>query len=87
MSTGLSWRLDSTGTSGLPEAMLEAYLAEIAEIDIEQLRQTRLVVQVPADERAEFERRLGALLEEFHGRATGTSAVGTAVYIALYPGA
>jgi hypothetical protein len=85
LSTGLSWNLDVHQRSGITEAMLEAYLAEIAEIDIDRLDQTRLVVQVPPDDRDEFKQRLDELLEEFKSRRRLPGAERTAIYIATYP--
>jgi len=87
LSTGMSWMLDNgegDGTS-LAEAMLEAYLAEVAEIAPPELRQTRLVLELAEDDRREFENRLDELLEEYRVRRPGRSAERSAVYIALYP--
>lgn len=86
LSTGLSWRLDSAGTiSGIPEAVLEAYLAEVAEVGPSELRQSRLVLQLARQDRVEFERRLDELLEDFKNRPPDSTADPTAVYVALYP--
>jgi DNA-binding Lrp family transcriptional regulator len=86
LSTGLSWHLDSAGTiTALPEAVLEAYLAEVAEVGPAELRQSRLVLQLAQQDCAEFERRLDELLEEFKNRAQDRTAEPTAVYVALYP--
>jgi DNA-binding Lrp family transcriptional regulator len=88
LSTGLSWQLDSLGASGdrgISEAILEAYLAEVAEVGPANLSQTRLVVQVPPAELAEFERRLDDLLDEFRARPVDSGAEPRAIYIATYP--
>jgi DNA-binding transcriptional ArsR family regulator len=85
LSTGLSWKLDVHQGSGITEAMLEAYLAEIAEIDIDRLDQTRLVVQIAPNDRDEFKQRLDELLEEFKNRPRRPGAERTAIYIATYP--
>jgi DNA-binding Lrp family transcriptional regulator len=84
LSTGLSWHLDSH-SQGVDEAVLEAYLAEVAETDVGELKQTRLVVQVSPDAREEFERRLEELLEEFRKRPLEPGAERTAIYFATYP--
>jgi DNA-binding transcriptional ArsR family regulator len=85
LSTGLSWKLDVHDRTGVNEAMLEAYLAEIAEIDLDRLDQTRLVVQVSPGDRDEFSRRLNELLEDFTSRPRQAGAQRTAIYIATYP--
>ncbi|WP_158882504.1 ArsR/SmtB family transcription factor [Amycolatopsis anabasis] len=85
LSTGLSWNLDGPHGDGIGEAMLEAYLAEIAETGIDPVRQTRLVVQLDAEQSAELERRLYALLEEFKQRPVDPDADRTAIYLSLYP--
>lgn len=84
-STGLSWHLDSMDKRPVAEAMLEAYLAEVAELEPAQLRQIRLVLQVAPEQRAEFDRRLAELLEEFRAMRTEPDAERTAIYIAEYP--
>jgi DNA-binding transcriptional ArsR family regulator len=69
-STGKSWRLDVD--AGLPQAArvraaaLEAFLAEVrAAGATAQLETTRLALVVSADRRAELNRRLTDLLDEF----------------------
>ena len=49
------------------------------------MHQSRLVVQVAPEERAELETRLNALLEEFRARPRRPGAERTAVYLATYP--
>ncbi|TVT17131.1 winged helix-turn-helix domain-containing protein [Amycolatopsis acidiphila] len=86
LSTGLSWYLDEVGLhEQVGQAMLEAYLGEIAEVPSAELRQTRLVVQVSPADRTEFEDRLHALLEEFKARSETGGGDRTAIYIATYP--
>lgn len=84
-STGLSWELQGERDRGLAEAMLEAFLAEVAEVGPGGLGQTRLVVRVDPDQRREFEERLEALLEEFRERSTPRGAEQFAIYVATYP--
>ncbi|GAA5160133.1 MULTISPECIES: ArsR/SmtB family transcription factor [Amycolatopsis] len=85
LSTGLSWSLEGAGLhEKVGEAMLEAYLGEIAEVPPSELRQTRLVMRLKPEERAEFETRFQDLLEEFRARsAPGGEQL--AVYFATYP--
>ncbi|WP_116198990.1 ArsR/SmtB family transcription factor [Amycolatopsis circi] len=87
LSTGLSWQLDNADADPvvINEAMLEAYLAELAEADLAETDTARLVVQVPAGEVAEFKRRLDGLLEEFKARPRDPGAERTAVYVSVYP--
>lgn len=85
LSTGKSWDLSGEGDEALSEAMLEAYLAEIAELDRGELDQSRLVVRVDAEARREFEQRLADLLDEFNNRSTPEGAEQFAIYVAVYP--
>jgi DNA-binding Lrp family transcriptional regulator len=86
LSTGLSWYLDDVGHDDeVAKAMLEAFLGEVAEMSPGELRQTRLVVQVSPDDRAEFENRLQDLLEEFKARSATSGGERTAIYVATYP--
>ncbi|MEU6646787.1 winged helix-turn-helix domain-containing protein [Saccharomonospora sp. NPDC046836] len=85
LSTGLSWQLDNCDSEGIGEAMLEAFLAEVAETGPGELDQSRLVVQIPAEEREEFRRRLAELLDEYAGRPKHPDSERLAVYLALYP--
>ncbi|HVV08636.1 winged helix-turn-helix domain-containing protein [Amycolatopsis sp.] len=86
LSSGLSWHLSGVGHEKVvAEAMLEAYLAEIAEVPIDEVSQTRLVVQVPNEDLREFKDRLQDLLEEFRRRSDTTSGDRTAIYVATYP--
>ncbi|MGV9296445.1 ArsR/SmtB family transcription factor [Amycolatopsis sp. NPDC003676] len=87
LSTGLSWQLDHSDADPVMvnEAMFEAYLAEMAEADLAETETTRLVVQVGAEDVAEFKRRLDGLLEEFKARPRDPASERTALYISVYP--
>jgi DNA-binding Lrp family transcriptional regulator len=86
LSTGLSWTLDGVGhDADVAQAMLEAYLGEVAEVPVTELRQTRLVVQLAPEDLAEFERRLQDLLEEFKAKSSRRTGERTAIYFASYP--
>ncbi|ROS43027.1 helix-turn-helix protein [Amycolatopsis thermoflava] len=85
LSTGKSWELSGEDDRALSEAMLEAYLSEIAELDRGELDQSRLVVRVDAEARREFEQRLLSLLDEFRDRSTPEGAEQFAIYVAVYP--
>jgi DNA-binding transcriptional ArsR family regulator len=89
-ATGLSWSLElGPGDRGvaLNEAMLEAYLGEVAEIGIEQLEQTRLVLRLDEAQLTEFRERLYGLLQEFAARPIVPAVGGCAVYVVLHPAA
>lgn len=87
-STGRSWQLDdpARGNRDVAEAMLQAYLAEVGEIDFADLLQTRLVVQVDSDGRDELVRRIGEVLDEFQKRPVDPAEPRTAIYVSFYPG-
>ncbi|PXY19570.1 ArsR/SmtB family transcription factor [Prauserella muralis] len=83
--TGLSWRLENLGDDGVSEAMLEAFLAEVAETGTGELDQSRLVVRLPREQQEEFRRRLRDLLDEFAARPLDPDAGALALYLAIYP--
>lgn len=88
LSTGLSWALLFNGSSHYRDiscAMLEAYLGEIAETDVGDLRQRRLVVRMAPEEREELESRIRELLDEFQARPARRDGDHVAVYVATYP--
>lgn len=88
LSTGLSWALLCKGSPhfrDIGRALLEAYLGEISEVDIGELRQRRLVLKLGLDEREEFEQRINSLLDEFAARPVEDGADAFAVYVATYP--
>ncbi|MDT8914268.1 helix-turn-helix domain-containing protein [Amycolatopsis sp. PS_44_ISF1] len=86
LSTGLSWLLDhDTGREPVGEAMLEAYLAELAEAGPGEVDSARAVFQVPPEDVAEFKERLAGLLDEFIHRPAAPGRDRTAVYFAIYP--
>lgn len=85
LSTGLSWSLRFQDDDQVREAMLEAFLAEASETPTPELRQTRRVMRLDPDERAEFERRLDALIQEFVDRPHEPDTPRSAIYFAMYP--
>lgn len=82
---GLSWRLSMGEAPGVREAMLEAFLGEVAEVGVERVEQTRLVVDLDAEREAEFRARLQALLDEFAAVPGEPVDTRLAVYVAAYP--
>lgn len=87
-STGRSWQLDAPGEGSreVAEAVLQAYLAEVAAVDFLDLRQSRLVVQVDEAGREELRRRVGEVLDDFARRPLDPGEPRTAVYLSIYPG-
>lgn len=84
--TALSWRLDGAGTaSGVPEAMLEAYLAEVADVGVEELEQSRLVVRLDTPAVRALRADLQRLLESYAGREPDPEGTSVAVYLSTYP--
>jgi predicted transcriptional regulator len=88
LSTGLSWRLSPAETDSeeaIRQAMLAAYLGEVADAGIADVWQTRLVLQLDRDGQAELFDRLTALLNEFAERPPAKEGEEVGVYLAVYP--
>lgn len=85
--TGLSWRLsDKAGyRDEISEAMLAAYLEEIAEVGIAQVEQSRMVAQLDEGDLAEFTRRVRDLLDELAERPGKPTGQEVGIYVAWYP--
>jgi DNA-binding transcriptional ArsR family regulator len=88
LGTGLSWRL-GLGTAGyedgIGQAMLAAYLGEVADVGIDEVKQARLVVQLDEDGVAELADRVQGLLEEFAARPAKPDSQDVGIYVAWYP--
>lgn len=88
LSTGLSWRLsphDEKDEEEIGQAMLGAYLGEVADAGIGAVRQSRLVFQVDSAGLAEFTQRLHALMEELVARGPMPGGQEYGLYVAWYP--
>jgi len=86
-STGLSWQLDDAGMEeGTQQAMLEAFLGEVADAGVRNLEASRLVLQLDAQGLAELRSRLYGLLDEFSARPFDPDGQRIGLYLALYPG-
>ncbi|MBB4967662.1 DNA-binding transcriptional ArsR family regulator [Saccharothrix violaceirubra] len=82
-STGLSWRLShDADPPSIAEAMLEAYLAEVAELPEGVMDQSRLVVRCDP---GELKRRLRSLLDELAAEPDDPEGERLALYLAVYP--
>lgn len=89
LATGLSRSLDPApgeDPAALSEAMLEAFLGEVAEAGFERLQQSRLALRLDAAQRAELRDRLAGLLDEFAARPAVPDAPLLGVYVAMYGG-
>ncbi|HEX3787890.1 MAG TPA: winged helix-turn-helix domain-containing protein [Pseudonocardiaceae bacterium] len=86
LSTGLSWRLNHAGKeASIVQAMLEAFLGEVADTGVGNLRSSRLVMQLDEDGVAELQARVDDVLREFAAREPVPGGRRTAIYVALYP--
>jgi DNA-binding transcriptional ArsR family regulator len=88
LGTGLSWRL-GLGKAGwgdeIGQAMLAAYLGEVADLGISEVKQSRLVVQLDEDGVTELAGRIRDLLEEFAARPAKPDSQDVGIYVAWYP--
>lgn len=87
-ATGKSWTVDISEPARLhatESAMVEAFLAEIADVPAGELDLTRLALRVSPAERAELQARLLALCQEYVERQPGTDAESWALFSAVYP--
>ncbi|HEX5408095.1 MAG TPA: helix-turn-helix domain-containing protein [Pseudonocardiaceae bacterium] len=87
LGTMLSWRLtEKPGYEDeIGEAMLSAFLGEVADIGIAELEQTRLVTQLDEAGLAEFTRRVQDLMDEFAARPKKSGSQEVGIYVAWYP--
>jgi len=85
-STGLSWQLKGAGRSErIGQAMLEAYLGEVADTGVANLEQTRRILRLDEAGVAELTSRIYGLIEEFAARPSAPAGRRVALYLALYP--
>lgn len=87
LSTGLSWGMSPTDSrdEDIRQAILGAFLGEVADVGIGQVRQKRLVVQVDEAGLEELTDRILGLLDEFHGRPRVPGGQEVGLYVAWYP--
>lgn len=88
LARGVTWELEwsAADRARKNEAMFEAFLAEVTEVGVERLEQTRAVLQLDAAAVADFQSRLHDLVDEFVRRAPAADEPRHAVYVAVYPG-
>ena len=83
-STRLSWELDNSENAvAVGEAMLHAFLGEVADIGLEDVDQSRLVVTVDPEE---LKQRLASLMDELAAQPVKPDVPRVAIYLAVYPG-
>jgi DNA-binding transcriptional ArsR family regulator len=87
LGTGLSWHLtDKAGYADeIGQAALGAYLEEVTDAGITDLRQTRLVLRLDEAGLDEFAGRVQDLLEEFMARPPAPGSRDYGVYVSWYP--
>lgn len=87
IGTLLSWRLsDKSGFEDeIGQAMLAAFLEEVADVGVGEVQQTRLMVRLDEAGAAEFSRRMRELLDEFADRPTPDAGQDVGIYVAWYP--
>lgn len=87
LGTRLSWRLTDKAdyADEIGQAALAAYLEEVTDAGIAELRQTRMILQLDEAGLAEFAGRVTALLEDFMNRPPTPDSHDVGVYVAWYP--
>lgn len=87
LGTLLSWRLtEKPGYEDeIGEAILSAYLGEVADVGIREVKQSRLVTQLDEAGLAEFTDRVQDLLDEFAARPPKPGSQEFGIYVAWYP--
>ncbi|HEX4723663.1 MAG TPA: winged helix-turn-helix domain-containing protein [Pseudonocardiaceae bacterium] len=88
LSTGLSWHLsarDERDWEELSQAMLGAYLSEVADVGTGAVKQSRLALQLDEAGLAEFTERMTGLLEELAARKPTEGGQAFGLYVAWYP--
>jgi len=87
-ATRLSWALD-VDDDAAPEvgAMLEAFLAEVRDVDLQQVRIARLGLRLRLDELEEFHGRLQEVLDEYAARQPSPDGEPLSVFLAIHPDA
>jgi hypothetical protein len=85
-STGKSWTLDVRDSSqpSSSRAMLEAYLQEIAAVDLDRTYQVRLGMRLTDEQHLELIGRLQELFDEYQVRQSGEGRA-FSLYINIHP--
>jgi DNA-binding transcriptional ArsR family regulator len=86
-STGKSWTLqvgDSQDTTQATDAMLNAFLAELADAGGKLANASRLTLRLTPDDWEEFSRRISAVLDEFAARPPDPDGQWWSVFFAMH---
>ncbi len=85
-ATGLSWLVELGDRSqGQTDALLEAFLEEVASVGQKQLQSTRLGLRLPTDEIEELRQRLQELFDEFAHRPIDPEGQRWSIYLGMHP--
>jgi predicted ArsR family transcriptional regulator len=85
-ATGKSWLMDVGDRPPPPrDAMLAAFLEEVAGVGERRLESSRLGLRLPPGQLAEFRERLHALLDEYARRPADPDGERWSVYIGMHP--
>jgi predicted ArsR family transcriptional regulator len=85
--TRLSWQLEDAGRDpSLAEAILQAYLDEVAEVGVGALEQSRLAVRLAPQDAAALRAELSAVLDRYAHHPEPEDGEAVAVYLSIYPG-
>jgi len=83
LATRKSWSLDLSGHSDGSE-MVDAFLEEIRHVDLGQSRMSRLGLRLSAEEHAEFNARLFAILAEYQARPPTPGGRAYSVFVVVH---
>ncbi|MFI6595221.1 ArsR/SmtB family transcription factor [Nonomuraea sp. NPDC050536] len=85
-ATGKSWEMDirDAPVPGGEEAMLEAFLDEVRLVDVREADFTRLGFRLTDAEKAELQRRLHEVYEDFRSRSPAPDALPYSLFVALH---
>jgi hypothetical protein len=86
LATRKSWRMkDAAGTpAGGGRAMLDAFLAEVGNVDPETVPLARLGLRLDEESQRSFRRRLHALLDEYARRPSDPDGAPISVFVAVF---
>jgi DNA-binding transcriptional ArsR family regulator len=85
-ATGKSWLMDGAGRAAPGrDPALAAFLEEVAAVGEHRLDSTRLALRLSAAGRAELERRLHSLLDEYARRPADPDGEKWSLYLGMHP--
>jgi DNA-binding transcriptional ArsR family regulator len=85
-ATGKSWLMDGAGRPGPGrDPALAAFLEEVAAVGEQRLESTRLGLRLSAADRAELDRRVHELLDEYARRPDDPDGEKWSLYLGMHP--